>query len=102
MILLSVLFFFMRAFISRRLAKWVCHQVFWFGHRNDRLHDLFALVFRLLLWGFILDSYPGTLGYALMFGILGVMALFAAVAHRLHRRIVSGTAQRMGHQCAGY
>ena len=97
MILLSVLFFFMRAlyfapFGEMGLPPRFSGSVIAVAAFMIYLPSSFAY----LLWGFILDSYPGTLGYGLMFGILGAMALLsAAVAHRLHRRIVSGTAQRI-------
>ena len=97
MILLSVLFFFMRAlyfapFGEMGLPPRFSGSVIAVAAFMIYLPSSFAY----LLWGFILDSYPGTLGYGLMFGILSAMALFsAAVAHRLHRRIVSGTAQRI-------
>ena len=97
MILLSVLFFFMRAlyfapFGEMGLPPRFSGSVIAAAAFMIYLPSSFAY----LLWGFILDSYPGTLGYGLMFGILGAMALLsAAVAHRLHRRIVSGTAQRI-------
>ena len=98
MILLSVLFFFMRAlyfapFGEMGLPPRFSGSVIAVAAFMIYLPSSFAY----LLWGFILDSYPGTLGYGLMFGILSAMALFStAVAHRLHRRIVSGTAQRIG------
>ena len=97
MILLSGLFFFMRAlyfapFGEMGLPPRFSGSVIAVAAFMIYLPSSFAY----LLWGFILDSYPGTLGYGLMFGILGAMALLsAAVAHRLHRRIVSGTAQRI-------
>lgn len=97
MILLSVLFFFMRAlyfapFGEMGLPPRFSGSVIAVAAFMIYLPSSFAY----LLWGFILDSYPGTLGYGLMFGILSAMALFStAVAHRLHRRIVSGTAQRI-------
>ena len=97
MILLSVLFFFMRAlyfapFGEMGLPPRFSGSVIAVAAFMIYLPSSFAY----LLWGFILDSYPGTLGYGLMFGILGAMALLsAAVAHRLHRRIVSGAAQRI-------
>ena len=97
MILLSVLFFFMRAlyfapFGEMGLPPRFSGSVIAVAAFMIYLPSSFAY----LLWGFILDSYPGTLGYGLMFGILGAMASFsAAVAHRLHRRIVNGTAQRI-------
>jgi len=97
MILLSVLFFFMRAlyfapFGEMGLPPRFSGSVIAVAAFMIYLPSSFAY----LLWGFILDSYPGTLGYGLMFGILGAMALLsAAVAHRLHRCIVSGTAQRI-------
>ncbi|MEC7994970.1 MAG: MFS transporter, partial [Pseudomonadota bacterium] len=97
MILLSVLFFFMRAlyfapFGEMGLPPRFSGSVIAVAAFMIYLPSSFAY----LLWGFILDSYPGTLGYGMMFGILSAMALFsAAVAHRLHRRIVSGTAQRI-------
>ena len=97
MILLSVLFFFMRALFFAPFGEMGLPPRF-----SGSVIAVAAFMiylpssFAYLLWGFILDSYPGTLGYGLMFGILGAMALFsAAVAHRLHRRIVSGTAQRI-------
>ncbi|MEC7379232.1 MAG: MFS transporter [Pseudomonadota bacterium] len=97
MILLSVLFFFMRAlyfapFGEMGLPPRFSGSVIAVAAFMIYLPSSFAY----LLWGFILDSYPGTLGYGLMFGILGAMALLsAAVAYRLHRRIVSGAAQRI-------
>ena len=97
MILLSVLFFFMRAlyfapFGEMGLPPRFSGSVIAVAAFMIYLPSSFAY----LLWGFILDSYPGTLGYGLMFGILSAMALLsAAVAHRLHRRIVSGAAQRI-------
>ena len=97
MILLSVLFFFMRALFFAPFGEMGLPPRF-----SGSVIAVAAFMiylpssFAYLLWGFILDSYPGTLGYGLMFGILGAMALLsAAVAHRLHRRIVSGTAQRI-------
>ena len=97
MILLSVLFFFMRAlyfapFGEMGLPPRFSGSVIAVAAFMIYLPSSFAY----LLWGFILDSYPGILGYGLMFGILSAMALFStAVAHCLHRRIVSGTAQRI-------
>ena len=97
MILLSVLFFFMRAlyfapFGEMGLPPRFSGSVIAVAAFMIYLPSSFAY----LLWGFILDSYPGTLGYGLMFGILSAMALFStAVAHRLHRCIVIGTAQRI-------
>ncbi|MEC7664114.1 MAG: MFS transporter [Pseudomonadota bacterium] len=97
MILLSVLFFFMRAlyfapFGEMGLPPRFSGSVIAVAAFMIYLPSSFAY----LLWGFILDSHPGTLGYGLMFGILSAMALFStAVAHRLHRRIVSGAAQRI-------
>ena len=97
MILLAVLFFFMRAlyfapFGEMGLPPRFSGSVIAVAAFMIYLPSSFAY----LLWGFILDSYPGTLGYGLMFGILSAMALFStAVAHRLHRCIVIGTAQRI-------
>ena len=73
MILLSVLFFFMRAlyfapFGEMGLPPRFSGSVIAVAAFMIYLPSSFAY----LLWGFILDSYPGTLGYALMFGILGV------------------------------
>ncbi|HCY05411.1 MAG TPA: hypothetical protein DHU16_08135, partial [Gammaproteobacteria bacterium] len=52
--------------------------------------------FAYLLWGSILDNFPGAAGYALMFATLGAVALVGAwVAHRLRARIVGGTAERI-------
>ena len=49
------------------------------------------------MWGYILDSFPGAIGYAVMFGTLGTVALVGAwVEHRLHSRIIGGTAARIG------
>ena len=96
MILLSALFFFMRALYSHPSAKWACCWGFRFGHRRGRLYDLFAVFVRLLIVGLHSRQLSRHPGYGLMFGILGAMALLsAAVAHRLHQRIVSGTAQRI-------
>ena len=94
-LVVAVVLFYARTVFRTLRRNGLAAKVFRLGHRRGRLYDL-PSSFAYLLWGFILDSYPGTLGYGLMFGILSAMALFsAAVAHRLHRRIVSGTAQRI-------
>jgi sugar phosphate permease len=97
MIMLSVLFFFMRALYFAPFGEMGLPPRF-----SGSVIAVAAFLiylpssFAYLLWGFILDTYPGALGYALMFAILGVMALIGGwVAHRLHLRIVGGTAARI-------
>ena len=97
MSLLSVLFFFMRALYFAPFGQMGLPPRF-----SGSVIAMAAFIiylpssFAYLLWGFILDTFPGALGYALMFGTLGAMAVIGAwVAHCLHSRIVGGTAQRI-------
>ena len=102
MSLLSVLFFFMRALYFAPFGQMGLPPRF-----SGSVIAMAAFIiylpssFAYLLWGFILDNFPGPLGYALMFGTLGAMAVIGAwVAHCLHRRIVGGTAQRISARLA--
>jgi sugar phosphate permease len=52
--------------------------------------------FAYLLWGYLLDSFPGETGYRYLFGILAVAALLGAlVAVQLRRRISTDANQRI-------
>lgn len=102
MSLLSVLFFFMRALYFAPFGQMGLPPRF-----SGSVIAMAAFIiylpssFAYLLWGFILDNFPGPLGYALMFGTLGTMAVIGAwVAHCLHGRIVGGTAQRISARLA--
>ena len=98
MILLSVLFFFMRALYFAPFGEMGLPQRF-SGSAIAVAAFMIYLPssFAYLLWGYILDSFPGAIGYAVMFGTLGTVALVGAVvAHRLHSRIIGGTAARIG------
>ena len=97
MILLSVLFFFMRALYFAPFGEMGLPQRF-SGSAIAVAAFMIYLPssFAYLLWGFILDNFPGAAGYALMFATLGAVALVGAwVAHRLRARIVGGTAERI-------
>ena len=97
MILLSVLFFFMRALYFAPFGEMGLPQRF-SGSAIAVAAFMIYLPssFAYLLWGFILDNFPGPAGYALMFATLGAVALAGAwVAHRLRARIVGGTAERI-------
>ena len=55
--------------------------------------------FAYLLWGYVLDRFPGPQGYNYLFGTLGIVAtLGVLVAHQLRRRIKSGVANRISQQ----
>ncbi len=102
MSILSVLFFFMRALYFAPFGQMGLPPRF-----SGSVIAMAAFIiylpssFAYLLWGFILDNFPGPLGYALMFGTLGSMAVIGAwVAHCLHGRIVGGTAQRISARLA--
>lgn len=102
MSILSVLFFFMRALYFAPFGQMGLPPRF-----SGSVIAMAAFIiylpssFAYLLWGFILDNFPGPLGYALMFGTLGTMAVIGAwVAHCLHGRIVGGTAQRISARLA--
>ena len=102
MSILSVLFFFMRALYFAPFGQMGLPPRF-----SGSVIAMAAFIiylpssFAYLLWGFILDNFPGPLGYALMFGTLGAMAVIGAwVAHCLHGRIVGGTAQRISARLA--
>ena len=97
MMLLSVLFFFMRALYFAPFGEMGLPPRF-----SGSVIAVAAFLiylpssFAYLLWGFILDSLPGATGYALMFAILGVFALVGGwVAQRLHTRINNGAAARI-------
>ena len=97
MILLSVLFFFMRALYFAPFGEMGLPQRF-SGSAIAVAAFMIYLPssFAYLLWGSILDNFPGAAGYALMFATLGAVALVGAwVAHRLRARIVGGTAERI-------
>ena len=52
--------------------------------------------FAYLLWGYLLDSFPGETGYRYLFGILACAALLGAlVAMQLRRRISTDANQRI-------
>ena len=52
--------------------------------------------FAYLLWGYLLDSFPGETGYRYLFGILACAALLGAlVAVQLRRRISTDANQRI-------
>jgi len=52
--------------------------------------------FAYLLWGYLLDSFPGEAGYRYLFGILACAALLGAlVAMQLRRRISTDANQRI-------
>ena len=102
MSLLSVLFFFMRALYFAPFGQMGLPPRF-----SGSVIAMAAFIiylpssFAYLLWGFILDNFPGPLGYALMFGTLGAMAVIGAwVSHCLHGRIIGGTAQRISARLA--
>ena len=102
MSMLSVLFFFMRALYFAPFGEMGLPPRF-----SGSVIAVAAFIiylpssFAYLLWGFILDYFPGAAGYALMFGTLGVMAVAGAwVAHRLHTRILGGTAVRISARLA--
>jgi hypothetical protein len=102
MTILSVLFFFMRALYFAPFGQMGLPPRF-----SGSVIAMAAFIiylpssFAYLLWGFILDNFPGPMGYALMFGTLGTMAVIGAwVAHCLHGRIVGGTAQQISARLA--
>ena len=57
--------------------------------------------FAYLLWGWLLDQYPGKTGYIYMFLLLSIIAgLGILVAHTLKRKIEGGTSARLAAQVA--
>lgn len=97
MILLALLIFFMRALYFAPFGEMGLPQRF-----SGSVIAVAAFIiylpssFAYLLWGLILDSYPGATGYQYMFGVLCFVALAGmVVAHLLVKRIRNGAAQRI-------
>jgi sugar phosphate permease len=89
MALLGLLFFFMRALYFAPFGEMGLPQRF-----SGSVIAIAAFLiylpssFAYLLWGTLLDNFPGVTGYHYMFGVLTTVALLGvAVAHLLQRRI---------------
>ncbi|MEM7003081.1 MAG: MFS transporter [Pseudomonadota bacterium] len=97
MVLLSVLFFFMRALYFAPFGEMGLPQRF-----SGSVIAIAAFLiylpatFAYLLWGWLLDTYPGTTGYSYLFGLLALVAGCGMLfAHMLRRRIHSGAKNRI-------
>ena len=97
MTLLALLFFFMRALYFAPFGEMGLPQRF-----SGSVIAIAAFViylpssFAYLLWGYLLDANEGVAGYQLMFGTLCMAGLLGAViAHRVKRRIETGTQERV-------
>ena len=94
---LAVLFFFMRALYFAPFGEMGLPQRF----SGSVLSVAAFLVylpasFAYLLWGWLLDSYPGEEGYIYMFSSLAVVTgIGIFIAHQLKKRIASGSASRI-------
>lgn len=102
MTLLAFLFFFMRALYFAPFGEMGLPQRF-----SGSVIALAAFLiylptsFAYLLWGFLLDTYPGAAGYGYLFGLLAaVAALGVVIAHRLTRRLKAGTHQQIAEKVA--
>ena len=92
MMMLAVLFFFMRALYFAPFGEIGIPPRF-----SGSVIAVAAFViylpssFAYLLWGWLLDRYPGVPGYTYLFGVLVLVALAGAViAHRLQKRVQDG------------
>ena len=94
---LAVLFFFMRALYFAPFGEMGLPQRF----SGSVLSVAAFLVylpasFAYLLWGWLLDTYPGEEGYIYMFSSLAaVTGIGIFIAHHLKKRIASGSASRI-------
>lgn len=97
MVLLAVLFFFMRALYFAPFGEMGLPQRF-----SGSVIAIAAFMiylpssFAYLLWGWLLDSNPGAAGYASLFGGLTLVAgAGAVIAHKLYRQMRRGTSAKI-------
>ncbi len=94
---LALLFFFMRALYFAPFGQMCLPQRF-----SGSVISIAAFIiylpssFAYLLWGWLLDTYPGATGYHYMFGAIALVAgLGVLVAHNLQQRIRHGARDRI-------
>lgn len=98
--MMAFLFFFMRALYFAPFGQMGVPQRF-----SGSVIAVAAFViylpssFAYLLWGWLLDTYPGVSGYQYMFVVLGIVALAGCVvAHLLQKRLRGGASERISVQ----
>ena len=94
---LALLFFFMRALYFAPFGEMGLPQRF-----SGSVIAIAAFIiylpssFAYLLWGWLLDNYPGASGYHYMFGALALVSTIGmAIGHLLQRRIRTGASERI-------
>lgn len=102
MTILAFIFFFMRALYFAPFGQMGLPQRF-----SGSVIAIAAFLiylpssFAYLLWGALLDRYPGPGGYTLMFAVLTVVSCVGVIiAHQLQRRLRAGTADRIAAKVA--
>ena len=97
MTVMALLFFFLRALYFAPFGEMGLPQRF-----SGSVMAVAAFLiylpssFAYLLWGWLLDTYPGVTGYQLMFATIGLVAVAGvALAHKLQRNLDQGTASRI-------
>ena len=97
MIGLAVLFFFMRALYFAPFGEMGLPQRFSGSVLSVAAFMVYLPAsFAYLLWGWLLDTYPGNTGYVYMFsGLAVVTGIGIFIAHHLKKRIESGSAKRI-------